>query len=78
MKLGQKYRITYLGNTLIEFIEAIEKEFGKKLATPLFKFKMLKDDSVFICKQEDIDKAFKFSDWIPVKIDENGNIIDVM
>lgn len=82
MKIGHTFRIVYLGNAIITCVDIIDKEMGKKLANPLFKFEMMEADQehgeTFKCRQEDIDRAFKFKDWIQVKIDESGNVIDVV
>ena len=75
---GQHFRNTYLGNAVFKYVGIIDRENGKKLTKPFYTFKYLKDDRVFNCRQEDIDKSFKFKDWIPVKIDEDGNITDIL
>jgi len=76
IKIDQIFRIVYLGDMLIKLITIIDREGGKKLTKPLYKFEHLKCGTVFTCRQEDLDKAFKFKDWIPVVVDDTGNIKD--
>lgn len=77
IKEKQVFRIAYLGNALIKLIAIIDREGGKKLPSPMYKFEQLKCGSLFTCRHEDVQRSFKFKDWILVTLNDNGEFTDV-
>lgn len=66
--VGQRFKVKYIDkDSEIKYIQFQDKEFGAKLPKPIHRFQHSESGRLFGCREEDVQRAFRFGDWIPIE-----------